>query len=149
MWIYGWKLLTAQGLFYKIILCSNPLVASLVVIDTLVVEICFKFVTWPDKTTWLNKNEPLKVSHHPASFSDPRHCGGGDILFSASHVISQDQMIMWLYEKKPLKVSHHPVKFGVHRNCGSWDIVFLICHVISQDHIIKGSCEFIDGNHLS
>ena len=42
---------------------------------------------------WLYGYEPLKVCHHPTTFGGHRHCGGGDVIALACHMISQTHMI--------------------------------------------------------
>ena len=37
--------------------------------------------------------------------------------------------------------------FGGHRHSDSRDIMVLVCHVISKDQVIKGSYDFMSGNH--
>ena len=36
----------------------------------------------------------LKESHHPAKFCEHGHCGNGEIMVLACHVILQDHVIM-------------------------------------------------------
>ena len=43
-------------------------------------------------------------------------------------------------------MSYHPAKVGGHSHSGSGVISSLVCHVILQDHVVKGSCDFMDGN---
>ena len=72
---------------------------------------------WSRKTTWSKGHLTLwvRVLHSkslPASFSDHRHCGSGN-MFS-------DQRVIWIY-REPLS---HPAKFIDHRECLSGDIMF-------------------------
>ena len=64
-----------------------------------------------------------------------RHCGSGDISYSFSYVILQDEFLV---------VCHHPSKFGGQKHCGSGDTMFTICRVISLDHVIKGWYAFLN-----
>ena len=79
-----------------------------------------------------------RLSHHPATFYDHRHCGSGDI-FLVCHVISQKHVAIWSFDfmGKRVRASHHPDKFFGHRYCGSGNVMVLICHVISQGHVIE------------
>ena len=42
---------------------------------------------------WIYGQEPFKISSHPTKFRGRRYCGSGDIMVSASHVMSQDQLV--------------------------------------------------------
>ena len=37
------------------------------------------------------------VSHHPAKFGCPRHCGSGDVMFIICHLISRGHMVLAQY----------------------------------------------------
>ena len=42
---------------------------------------------------WPYRQEPIKVSYHPAKFGGHRHYGSGDIMIFVGHVILQDHVI--------------------------------------------------------
>ena len=44
-------------------------------------------------------------------------------------------------------MSYHPAKFGGRSHSGSGVIRKLVCHMILKDHVVKGSCDFMGGNH--
>ena len=58
-------------------------------------------------------------------------------------MLLKGHMTLWVGASR----GNHPAKFGDHSHFGSADI-FLVCHVIPQDHVIKGPCDFMDGNPL-
>ena len=43
---------------------------------------------------WFNRQEPIKVSYHPAKFGEQRHCGGGNIIILVCYVILEDRVIL-------------------------------------------------------
>ena len=58
------------------------------------------------------------------------------------------QRLVWLYRWKPLILSRHLAIFACHRTCGSRDTTNLNFRLIMQNHVIKGLCDFMEGNSL-
>ena len=87
---------------------------------------------------WLYRQEPIKISYHPAKFGGHRNCSSENMMISVWYVIWQDHVTKgspWFYRYEPIKVGYHPAKFGSHKDCSSEDMI-LVYHMILYDHMI-------------
>ena len=125
---------------------------SLMVIGTVVIEMCFYFVTLSHKTTRLKDYVTISVGP-PHGKSPTCEVGWLQVLwcwiynsFSLSRdlVRQRDERLVRLYGQQPVKVSYHPAQCGCHRHSGYGDI-FLVCDVIVQGHMIIGSFHVMGG----